>query len=87
MPQPIEAGKKTARVDLQDEFLSQLIESATPMSCFLVNGIRLAGIVVEMDKYTILIANSRGGTAPQMVYKAAISTICPDITNKMEPRR
>jgi sRNA-binding regulator protein Hfq len=31
-----------------------------------------------MDRYTIMITNTRGGTAPQLVYKAAISTICPD---------
>lgn len=74
---PKEAGTKTA-LDLQDLFLEKMMQDRIPVSCFLVNGVRLAGMVQAMDRYTIMISNSRGNTAPQVVYKAAISTICPD---------
>ncbi|MDT8992692.1 RNA chaperone Hfq [Curvibacter sp. APW13] len=74
---PKEAGTKTAP-DLQTLFLEQLMKTRTPVSCFLVNGVRLGGTIESMDRYTILITNTRGGSAPQLVYKAAISTICPE---------
>lgn len=74
---PKEAGTKNAQ-DLQDVFLEKMMQDRIPVSCFLVNGVRLGGMIQSMDRYTIMITNTRGGTAPQLVYKAAISTICPD---------
>lgn len=74
-----EAGKdkKPAHHNLQDEFLGGLIAQQIPVSCFLVNGIRLQGMIVSMDVYTVMISSVKGGAA-QLVYKAAISTVVPD---------
>lgn len=74
---PQTAGAKAAQV-LQDSFFKKLIDDGTSISCFLVNGVRLAGTLQAADQYTILITNTRGGSAPQLVNKSAISTICPD---------
>ena len=74
---PQTAGKKAAQ-SLQDSFFEKLIDDRTPLSCFLANGVRLSGTLQAVDQYTILITNPRGGNAPQLVNKSAISTICPD---------
>lgn len=73
------ATAKRLPSQLQDDFLSQLMTEQTPLSIYLVNGIRLQGNIVAMDKFTLLISNSRGSSAPQLVYKAAVSTIAPEI--------
>lgn len=59
--------------NLQDLFLNTLRKEHTPVSIFLVNGIKLQGKVDSFDQYVILLKN----TINQMVYKHAISTIVP----------
>lgn len=59
--------------NLQDLFLNTLRKEHTPVSIFLVNGIKLQGKVDSFDQYVILLKN----TVNQMVYKHAISTIVP----------
>ena len=58
---------------LQDSFLSVLKNEKLPVSIFLVNGIKLHGMVDEFDQYVIMLKNS----VTQVVYKHAISTIVP----------
>ncbi|SHE22815.1 RNA chaperone Hfq [methanotrophic endosymbiont of Bathymodiolus puteoserpentis (Logatchev)] len=59
--------------NLQDTFLNALRKEHTPVSIFLVNGIKLQGRVDSFDQYVIMLKN----TMSQMVYKHAISTIVP----------
>jgi len=59
--------------NLQDTFLNTLRKEHTPVSIFLVNGIKLQGRVDSFDQYVIMLKN----TISQMVYKHAISTIVP----------
>lgn len=59
--------------NLQDIFLNTLRKEHTPVSIFLVNGIKLQGRVDAFDQYVIVLKN----TLNQMVYKHAISTIVP----------
>ena len=59
--------------NLQDNFLNILRKEHTPVSIFLVNGIKLQGRVDSFDQYVIMLKN----TISQMVYKHAISTIVP----------
>jgi host factor-I protein len=59
--------------NLQDTFLNSLRKEHTPVSIFLVNGIKLQGKVDSFDQYVIMLKN----TVSQMVYKHAISTIVP----------
>lgn len=58
---------------LQAQFLSALIEARTPVTIFLVNGIRLQGELESYDQYGILFR----GHSTQLIYKRAISTIVP----------
>jgi len=59
--------------NLQDNFLNTLRKERTPVSIFLVNGIKLQGRVDSFDQYVIMLKN----TISQMVYKHAVSTIVP----------
>lgn len=59
--------------NLQDTFLNALRKDHTPVSIFLVNGIKLQGRVDSFDQYVVMLKN----TVSQMVYKHAISTIVP----------
>jgi len=65
--------------NLQDTFLNALRKEHTPVSIFLVNGIKLQGKVDSFDQYVIMLKN----TVSQMVYKHAISTIVPSKSVKL----
>ena len=58
---------------LQDRFLNELRKEKVSVSIFLVNGIKLHGVVDSFDQYVVMLKNS----ITQMVYKHAISTVVP----------
>ena len=60
--------------NLQDMFLNNLRRSKTPVTMFLVKGVKLQGIITWFDNFSVLLR--RDGQA-QLLYKHAISTIMP----------
>ena len=40
--------------DLQETFLTQLQKSKAPVTLFLVNGIKLQGIITDFDNFSVL---------------------------------
>lgn len=62
--------------NLQDQFLNLLRKHKTPVTMFLVKGVKLQGIVTWFDNFSILLR--RDGQS-QLVYKHAISTIMPSV--------
>jgi host factor-I protein len=60
--------------NLQDMFLNNLRRSKTPVTMFLVKGVKLQGIITWFDNFSVLLR--RDGQA-QLIYKHAISTIMP----------
>lgn len=58
---------------LQDPFLNTLRKEKVPVSIYLVNGIKLQGLIESFDQFVVLLKN----TVSQMVYKHAISTVVP----------
>lgn len=60
--------------NLQDIFLNALRRSKTPVTMFLVKGVKLQGIITWFDNFSLLLR--RDGQS-QLVYKHAISTIMP----------
>ncbi|MBN8968601.1 MAG: RNA chaperone Hfq [Afipia sp.] len=60
--------------NLQDTFLNHVRKAKTPLTIFLVNGVKLQGIVTWFDNFCLLLR--RDGHS-QLVYKHAISTIMP----------
>jgi len=60
--------------NLQDTFLNYVRKSKIPLTIFLVNGVKLQGVVTWFDNFCVLLR--RDGHS-QLVYKHAISTIMP----------
>ncbi len=62
--------------NLQDAFLNAVRKSRTPLTVYIVNGVKLQGVVTWFDNFCILLRGE--GRPPQLVYKHAISTIAPN---------
>ena len=60
--------------NLQDLFLNHIRKSRTSVTMFLVNGVKLQGVVTSFDRFVILLR--RDGHS-QLVYKHAVSTMMP----------
>ncbi len=60
--------------NLQDVFLNAIRKGKTPVTMFLVNGVKLQGVITWFDNFSVLLR--RDGQS-QLVYKHAISTIMP----------
>lgn len=61
--------------NVQDVFLNHIRKHKIPVTVFLVNGVKLQGIVTWFDNYSLLL---RRDVHIQLVYKHAISTIMPN---------
>lgn len=61
--------------NVQDVFLNHIRKNKTPVTIFLVNGVKLQGIVTWFDNFSVLLRRD-GHT--QLVYKHAISTVMPN---------
>lgn len=62
--------------NLQDAFLNAVRKSRTPLTIYIVNGVKLQGVVTWFDNFCVLLRGD--GRPPQLVYKHAISTIAPN---------
>jgi host factor-I protein len=60
--------------NVQDVFLNYLRKNKTPVTVFLVNGVKLQGIITWFDNFSLLL---RRDAHSQLVYKHAISTVMP----------
>ena len=60
--------------NLQDIFLNTVRKAKTPVTMFLVNGVKLQGVITWFDNFSVLLR--RDGHS-QLVYKHAISTVMP----------
>lgn len=66
------AAEKTQ--NLQDVFLNNIRKNKAPVTVFLVNGVKLQGVITWFDNFSVLLR--RDGHS-QLVYKHAISTVMP----------
>ena len=60
--------------NLQDVFLNSVRKAKMPVTVFLVNGVKLQGIITWFDNFCVLL---RRDSHSQLVYKHAISTVMP----------
>ena len=61
---------------LQDVFLNHIRKNKVQVTVFLVNGVKLQGIISWFDNFSVLL---RRDSHVQLVYKHAISTVMPGI--------
>lgn len=59
--------------DMQEQFLNDLTKSGEQVAVFLINGIKLHGVIEKFDSQVLFLKNA----ITQMVYKHAISTVVP----------
>ena len=62
-------------LSLQDHFLNSARRAKSPMTIFLIKGVKLSGVITWFDAFSLLLR--RDGNS-QLVYKHAISTIMPN---------
>jgi host factor-I protein len=67
--------------NLQDVFLNQVRKQHVPVTIFLVNGVKLQGVITWFDNYSMLL--KRDGHI-QLIYKHAVSTIMPSTPLNMQ---
>ncbi|KAA0781931.1 RNA chaperone Hfq [Bacillus sp. BB56-3] len=56
----------------QESFYEKLIEEQRVVTIFLINGVRIPGIIISVDKFSVLISNNGN---QHFLYKQAISTV------------
>ncbi|MFZ4761333.1 MAG: RNA chaperone Hfq [Alphaproteobacteria bacterium] len=67
-------SEKEKSQNVQDVFLNTLRKTKNPVTVFLINGVKLQGIITWFDNFSMLL---RRDSQVQLVYKHAISTIMP----------
>lgn len=60
--------------NVQDVFLNNIRKNKAQVTVFLINGVKLQGIVTWFDNFCVLL---RRNDHVQLIYKHAISTIMP----------
>jgi host factor-I protein len=60
--------------NVQDVLLNNARKNKMPVTVFLVNGVKLQGIITWFDNFSVLL---RRDAHSQLVYKHAISTVMP----------
>ncbi len=68
------ASEKSQNV--QDVFLNHIRKNKVQVTVFLVNGVKLQGVITWFDNFCVLLR--RDGQS-QLVYKHAISTVMPSV--------
>jgi|TARA_X000000950_G_C13649614_1_gene551084 host factor-I protein len=58
----------------ENKFIETLINSKSQVTVFLINGIKLSGVITSSDETTLYLQREQH---TQLVYKNAISTIMP----------
>jgi host factor-I protein len=64
-------------LSLQDQFLNSIRRAKSPVTIFLLKGVKLTGVITWFDAFSLLLRRDGGA---QLVYKHAISTIMPGTT-------
>ncbi len=68
---------------VQDDFLNNIRNNKVSVTVFLVNGVKLQGLITWYDDNTLLLRRD-GHT--QLIYKHAVSTIMPGEAIDIEPQ-
>ena len=67
--------------NLQDIFLNTIRKSKVSVTVYLVNGVKLQGVITWFDSFCLLLR--RDGHS-QLVYKHAVSTIMPEVPLRLQ---
>jgi host factor-I protein len=66
---------------LEATYLDRLSKNNTPVSVYLINGIKLSGVIAAHDLGMVILRDNKS-MMEQLIYKHAISTIVPKLEDK-----
>ncbi len=74
--------------NIQDTFLNTVRKDKSPITIYLVSGVKLTGKIRSFDKYSVLLENN---AQEQLIFKHAISTVvsgrvAPHAEGRMETK-
>ncbi len=74
--------------NIQDTFLNTVRKDKSPITIYLVSGVKLTGKIRSFDKYSVLLENN---AQEQLIFKHAISTVvsgrvAPHAEGRMESK-
>jgi host factor-I protein len=69
-----ESVMTTEKQNIQDVFLNNSRKQKIPVTVFLVNGVKLQGVIASFDNFSVIL---KRGPQTQLVYKHAIATVVP----------
>jgi host factor-I protein len=75
--------------NIQDTFLNTVRKDKSPITIYLVSGVKLTGKIRSFDKYSVLLENN---AQEQLIFKHAISTVvsgrvAPHVETRSEGRQ
>jgi host factor-I protein len=65
--------------NIQDTFLNTIRKDKSPITIYLVSGVKLTGKIRSFDKYSVLLENN---AQEQLIFKHAISTV---VSGRLQP--
>ncbi len=69
--------------NIQDTFLNTVRKDKSPITIYLVSGVKLTGKIRSFDKYSVLLENN---SQEQLIFKHAISTVVSGRPGHSDPR-
>ena len=68
--------------NIQDTFLNTVRKDKSPITIYLVSGVKLTGKIRSFDKYSVLLENN---AQEQLIFKHAISTVVSGRSGDVRP--
>ncbi len=69
--------------NMQDVFLNNCRKDKKPVTVYLVNGVKLQGIITGFDNFSVVLRRNQHS---QLVYKHSIATVVPSGSISLMPR-
>jgi host factor-I protein len=69
--------------NIQDSFLNTARKEKTPITIYLLSGVKLSGRIRSFDKYSVVLESNN---QEQLIFKHAISTVVMGKAGHHEPR-
>lgn len=69
--------------NMQDVFLNNCRKEKKPVTVYLVNGVKLQGIITGFDNFSVVLRRNQHS---QLVYKHSIATVVPSGSISLMPK-
>ncbi len=70
--------------NMQDVFLNTCRKEKKPVTVYLVNGVKLQGVITGFDNFSLVLRRNQHS---QLVYKHSIATVVPSSSVSLMPKQ